>query len=66
MKADGTINTGEILRDGSDVALIGTGRMTAEALAAADTLAQEGIQAMVINMPTLKPIDADLIDKAAR
>lgn len=30
MKADGTINTGEILRDGSDVALIGTGRMTAE------------------------------------
>ena len=61
MKADGTINTGEILRDGSDVA-----RMTAEALAAADTLAQEGIQAMVINMPTLKPIDADLIDKAAR
>ena len=66
MKADGTINTGEILRDGSDVALIGTGRMTAEALAAADMLAQEGIQAMVINMPTLKPIDADLIDKAAR
>ena len=66
MKADGTINTGEILRDGSDVALIGTGRMTAEALAAADTLAQEGIQAMVINRPTLKPIDADLIDKAAR
>lgn len=59
-------NKGEILRDGSDVALIGTGRMTAEALAAADTLAQEGIQAMVINMPTLKPIDADLIDKAAR
>lgn len=40
--------------------------MTAEALAAADTLAQEGIQAMFINMPTLKPIDADLIDKAAR
>lgn len=40
--------------------------MTAEALVAADTLAQEGIQAMVINMPTLKPIDADLIDKAAR
>lgn len=40
--------------------------MTAEALAAADTLAQEGIQAMVINIPTLKPIDADLIDKAAR
>lgn len=59
-------NKGEILRDGSDVALIGTGRLTAEALAAADTLAQEGIQAMVINMPTLKPIDADLIDKAAR
>ena len=66
MKADGTINTGEILRDGSDVALIGTGRMTAEALAAADTLAQEGIQAMVINMFTLTPIDPHHIDKPAR
>lgn len=57
---------GQILRDGIDVALIGTGRMTATALAAADQLRQEGLEAMVINMPTIKPIDADLIEYAAR
>ncbi|WP_150824165.1 transketolase family protein [Megasphaera sp. DJF_B143] len=57
---------GQILRDGIDVALIGTGRMTAAALAAADQLRQEGLEAMVINMPTIKPIDADLIKYAAR
>ncbi|AXB83059.1 transketolase family protein [Megasphaera hexanoica] len=56
---------GQILRDGIDVALIGTGRMTAAALAAADQLRQEGLEAMVINMPTIKPIDADLIEYAA-
>lgn len=57
---------GQILRDGIDVALIGTGRMTAAALAAADQLRQDGLEAMVINMPTIKPIDADLIEYAAR
>lgn len=57
---------GQILRDGIDVALIGTGHMTAAALAAADQLRQEGLEAMVINMPTIKPIDADLIEYAAR
>lgn len=57
---------GQILRDGIDVALIGTGRMTAAALAAADQLRQDGLEAMVINMPTIKPIDANLIEYAAR
>lgn len=57
---------GQILRDGIDVALIGTGRMTAAALSAADQLRQDGLEAMVINMPTIKPIDADLIEYAAR
>jgi len=57
---------GQILRDGIDVALIGTGRMTAAAIAAADQLRQDGLEAMVINMPTIKPIDADLIEYAAR
>lgn len=57
---------GQILRDGIDVALIGTGRMTAAALDAADQLRQEGLEAMIINMPTIKPIDADLIEYAAR
>lgn len=57
---------GQILRDGIDVALIGIGRMTAAALSAADQLRQDGLEAMVINMPTIKPIDADLIEYAAR
>ena len=57
---------GQILRDGIDVALIGTGRMTAAAIAAADQLRQDGLEAMVINMPTIKPIDTDLIEYAAR
>lgn len=57
---------GQVLRDGTDVALIATGRLTAAALAAADELAQKGKSAMVINMPTIKPIDADLIEEAAR
>lgn len=57
---------GQILRDGIDVALIGTGRMTAAALAAADQLRQDGLEAMVINMSTIKPIDANLIEYAAR
>ena len=57
---------GQILRDGIDVALIGTRRMTAAALSAADQLRQDGLEAMVINMPTIKPIDADLIEYAAR
>lgn len=57
---------GQILRDGIDVALIGTGRMTTAALAAADQLRQDGLEAMVINMPTIKPIDANLIEYAAR
>ena len=57
---------GQILRDGIDVTLIGTGLMTAAALAAADQLRQDGLEAMVINLPTIKPIDADLIEYAAR
>ncbi len=60
------IGKGEVLREGSDVALISTGLMTAEALEAADALAAGGIQARVINLCSIKPLDKALVLKAAR
>lgn len=59
------IGKGEILRDGSDVAIIANGLMVYEALVAAETLAAEGISAMVINMATIKPLDDALVLHAA-
>ena len=59
------IGKGQTLRDGADVTIIATGLMVNEALIAADTLAEEGINARVINMATIKPIDRDIIVKAA-
>ena len=61
-----TIGKGEILRDGSDVAIIANGLMVYEAIQAAETLAQEGISAMVINMATIKPLDEALVLEAAK
>lgn len=49
------IGKGEVLKDGKDVAIIANGLMVAEALEAAETLKAEGIEAMVINMATIKP-----------
>lgn len=57
---------GELRRDGKDVTLIACGVMVAEAEAAAKTLADEGIDARVINMASIKPIDKEMILKAAR
>ncbi|HYE69677.1 MAG TPA: transketolase C-terminal domain-containing protein [Anaerovoracaceae bacterium] len=54
------------VREGNDVTLIATGIMVAEAMRAADQLNKEGISARVLNIFTLKPIDADAITKAAR
>ncbi len=53
------------LRDGTDVALISTGIQTPRTLEAADTLQAEGISALVLHVPTLKPLDADAIVAAA-
>ncbi|MFO8133786.1 MAG: transketolase C-terminal domain-containing protein, partial [Thermoplasmatota archaeon] len=53
------------LREGGDVAVISTGTMTAEALRAHDLLQQDDIDASVIHMPTVKPIDADAVRHAA-
>ena len=60
------IGKGNVLREGSDVAIIATGLMVAEALAAAETLAAQGINARVINMATIKPIDKELVIAAAK
>ena len=54
------------LRDGSDVTVIATGLMVKEALEAYDLLKAEGISARIINMATIKPIDKDIIIKAAK
>lgn len=59
------IGKGVELRPGNDVAIIATGLMVAEALKAAETLAGEGIQARVINMATIKPLDTEMVLKAA-
>ncbi len=54
------------LRDGNDVTIIATGLMVNEALIAAETLASEGIKARVINIHTIKPLDKDIVIKAAQ
>lgn len=63
--SDVRLGKGNMLRDGSDVTIISTGIMTPEAMKAAKHLAEEGIDARVIDMHTIKPIDADIIRKAA-
>ncbi len=59
------IGKAEVLRDGKDVAIVATGLMVAEALSAAEALAAEGIDARVINVCTIKPLDEDAILSAA-
>ena len=55
-----------VLREGKDVAIIGCGMLVYEALVAAEELAKEGIDAMVVNSHTLKPLDRDVIVAAAK
>ncbi len=54
------------LTDGDDIAIIATGLMVSEALTAAEELKKDGINARVINIHTIKPIDKDIIIKAAK
>ena len=61
-----TIGKGEILRDGSDVALVATGLMVSRALEAAERLQAHGIQARVLNFCTIKPLDEALLLQAAQ
>ena len=60
------IGKGEVLCDGGDVAIIANGLMVNEALEAAKALKADGISARVINMATIKPLDDQLVLKAAR
>ena len=63
---DFAIGKGEQLTEGNDVAILATGLMVNEALMAAQTLRAEGIAARVINLCTIKPLDEEIILKAAR
>lgn len=60
-----TLGKAAVIRDGSDVTLIASGMEVVQALRAADMLAQEGISARVVDMFTIKPIDADCIRTCA-
>lgn len=66
---DGThtpeIGEGVLVQEGSDVTLIGTGIMLARCVEAAGILAEEGISCRLINIHTIKPLDASLILEAA-
>lgn len=63
---DFQIGKGVELKSGNDVTIIATGLMVNEALQAHEMLLQEGINARVINMATIKPIDSEIIVKAAK
>lgn len=60
------IGKGVELSEGNDIAIIATGVMVAQALEAKETLAKEGINARVINIHTIKPLDEEIIVKAAK
>ena len=60
------IGKGELLKGGNDVAIIANGILVPEAVKAAQDLAAEGIDARVINMATIKPIDKDIVLAAAK
>lgn len=64
--ADIQIGKGNCVREGNDVTVIATGVMLDEAIKAAEQLAEQGISVRVIDMHTIKPIDRDIIVKAAK
>jgi transketolase len=60
------IGKGVVMQEGTDVTLIGTGTVLSKAAEAARILKQKGIEARLINLHTIKPLDRELILKAAR
>ncbi|WMJ82660.1 transketolase family protein [Oscillospiraceae bacterium LTW-04] len=60
------LGKGIALKDGADVTIVAVGMMVQEALKAAELLASEGISARVLDMHTIKPLDTDLLLKAAK
>jgi len=61
-----TLGKAEVFRQGGDCAIIASGPMVWEALAAAETLAGEGIECRVVNVHTIKPFDTATVVEAAR
>ena len=59
------IGKGNLVKNGSDITVIATGIMVNEAIMAADRLSEEGVDVRIIDMHTIKPIDKDIIIKAA-
>ncbi|WP_300278732.1 transketolase family protein [Peptacetobacter sp.] len=60
------IGKGEVVKEGKDVSIIATGIMVAKAIEAAETLKAEGIDAEVINISTIKPLDNELVLASAK
>ena len=60
------IGKGEVVREGGDIAIIANGLMVYEAMKAGEALAEQGINAMIVNMATIKPLDEALVLEAAR
>ncbi|MDR1105810.1 MAG: transketolase family protein [Treponema sp.] len=61
-----TIGKAEVYREGGDVSIISTGTLTAVVLEAAGVLAEKGIHARVIGMPTICPLDENAVGEAAK
>jgi len=64
--AEITLGKGNLVKDGKDVTIVATGIMVNEAVIAAEELAKDGIDARVIDIHTIKPLDEEIIIKAAR
>lgn len=60
------LGKGVKLREGKDITIVATGLMVSESLVAADMLTKDGIEATVINIHTIKPLDEDIIVEAAK
>lgn len=60
------IGKGIVLREGKDLTIVATGLMVAEAVEAAEMLAKDGIEAKVLNIHTIKPLDEELIISSAK
>ncbi len=65
-KQEFKVGKGQLMRNGSDVTIIATGHLVWEAMKAAEKLSKDGLDARVVNIHTIKPIDRDIILKAAR
>lgn len=60
------IGKGEVIKEGKDVTIIANGLMVAEAIEAGKVLAEKGIDAEIINIATIKPLDEELVIKSAK